>query len=132
MLDSLTGGLISDAVVIALLGLIVKIWPRGLSALATWLYSHVDPGHLPYDSDMNRHWRQTSELRRQTEQVQDQLREIRKDTIKNTLVNLMEQPGDQSSKVRYELSKLESLDSHCWVMQEAEDYLAQHHREGRS
>lgn len=41
MLDSLTGGLISDAVVIALLGLIVKIWPRGLSALATWLYSHI-------------------------------------------------------------------------------------------
>lgn len=132
MLDSLTGGLISDGVVIALLGLIVKIWPKGLSTLATWFYSHVDPGQLPYDSDMNRHWRQTSELRRQTEQVQDQLWEIRKDIIKNTLVSLMEQPGDQSAKVRYELSKLESLDAHCWVMQEAEDYLTQHHRKEQS
>lgn len=132
MFDSLTGGLISDAVVIALFGLIVKIWPGGLSALAAWLYSHVDPGRLPYDSAVNRRWRETGDLRRQTVQVQDQLREIRKDSIRNTLASLMEQRGGQSSKVRYELSELESLDVHCWVMQEAGDYLAQRHGEGRS
>ena len=44
----------------------------------------------------------------------------------------MERPGDQSSKVRYELSKLESLDAHCRVMQEAENYLTQHHVKGQS
>lgn len=128
MLDSLTGGLISDAVVVAVLGLVIKLWPGSIARLSTWLYSHVDPGQLPYGSTMNRHWQQTHEMSERIRETNEQLIEIRKDTIKNTLIGLMEQPGDQSTKVRYELSKLESLHAHCWVMQEAEDYLAQHHQ----
>ena len=128
MLDSLTGGLISDAVVVAVLGLVIKLWPGSIARLSTWLYSHVDPGQLPYGSAMNRHWQQTHEMSERIRETNEQLIEIRKDTIKNTLIGLMDQPGDQSTKVRYELSKLESLHAHCWVMQEAEDYLAQHHQ----
>lgn len=128
MLDSLTGGLISDAVVVAVLGLVIKLWPGSIARLSTWLYSHVDPGQLPYGSAMNRHWQQTQEMSERIRETNEQLIEIRKDTIKNTLIGLMEQPGDQSTKVRYELSKLEALHASCWVMQEAESYLAQHHQ----
>ncbi|WP_390132997.1 hypothetical protein [Bifidobacterium apicola] len=128
MLDSLTGGLISDAVVVAVLGLVIKLWPGSIARLSTWLYSHVDPGQLPYGSTMNRHWQQTQEMSERIRETNEQLIEIRKDTIKNTLIGLMEQPGDQSTKVRYELSKLEALHASCWVMQEAESYLAQHHQ----
>ncbi|MCT6917922.1 MAG: hypothetical protein M3Z49_01775 [Bifidobacteriales bacterium] len=128
MLEHLTGGLISDGVFLALVGLVVNLWPTSARHLATWLYSRIDPDQLPYGSAMGKHWHEIQELRAQVDRVQDQLLEIRKDTIKNTLIGLMEQPGDQSAKVRYELSKLEALHASCWVMQEAESYLAQHHQ----
>jgi hypothetical protein len=120
MLDSLLGGLLSAPALIALVGLIVKIFPSTMAGFSTWLYAHVDPGRLPYDSAMNRHWEESRE-------VMVQLREIQKDTIKNTLMSLMEQPGDQSVKVRYELAKLERLHAECWIMGEAEQYLEAHH-----
>jgi hypothetical protein len=120
MLDSFLGGIASSGALIALVSLIVGVWPKTVTALSTWLYSHVDPGRLPFESEMNRHWALTAKL-------DHQLNEIQKDTIKNTLISLMDQPGDQSGKVRYELSKLEALNATCWVVDEAKQYLDEHH-----
>lgn len=98
MFNSFFGSLLSAPVLIALLGLLLRLWPTLAHAYARWVGSNMP-----------------------------QLSEIQKDTIKNTLIALMNEPGDHSEAVRYELSKLEQLHAHCWVMTIAEDYLEQHH-----
>jgi hypothetical protein len=128
MIQSLIGSLLSAPALIALAALVSKLWPGTLASLGTWLYAHVDPGKLPYDSAMNRHWMQTNQLGENLEELKRLNREDRKDTIKNTLIALMAREGDQSVQIRYELSKLEALHATCWVMQESEDYLSEHHR----
>jgi hypothetical protein len=128
MIQSLIGGLLSAPALIALAALVSKLWPGMLASLGTWLYAHVDPGRLPYDSAMNRHWMQTNKLSGDIEELKSLQLEGSKDTIKNTLIALMDREGDQSAQIRYELSKLEALHATCWVMQEAEDYLSEHHR----
>jgi hypothetical protein len=128
MIQSLIGSLLSAPALIALAALVSKLWPGMVTGLSTWLYAHVDPGKLPYDSAMNRHWMQTNQLGKDLEELKQLNREDRKDTIKNTLIALMGRDGDQSAQIRYELSKLEALHATCWVMQEAEDYLSAHHR----
>jgi hypothetical protein len=128
MIQSLIGSLLSAPALIALAALVSKLWPGMLASLGTWLYAHVDPGRLPYDSAMNRHWMQTNKLAGDIEELKSLQLEGSKDTIKNTLIALMAREGDQSAQIRYELSKLEALHATCWVMQEAEDYLSEHHR----
>lgn len=123
MLDVMLAGIGGVAGFCALAGLACRIWPGLLTGLSTWLYSHVDPGRIPYDSIMNRHWSQSRELVEGQERMRESLVEIRKDTIKNTILQLIQREGDHSDEVAYELSKLEDLHAECWVMDVARDYI---------
>lgn len=128
MIQSLIGSLLSAPALIALAALVSKLWPGMLTSLGTWMYAHVDPGKLPYDSAMNRHWMKTNKLADDIDELKNLQLEGSKNTIKNTLIALMGRDGNQSAQIRYELSKLEALHATCWVMQEAENYLSEHHR----
>ena len=44
--DGLIGGLMSSPLLLLIIAVIGKLWPDGLTAFSTWLYSHVDAeGH---------------------------------------------------------------------------------------
>lgn len=125
--DALIGGLISSPLLLLVTAIIGKIWPDSLTALSTWLYSHVDPERLPYGSEMNAHWAQSRELGERLAMVETSQHEIAKDVIKNTLINLMADTGhDHSEAIRYELDKLRHLHADCWVVAAAERYLINH------
>lgn len=109
----------------AITTLLLRIWPGALEALATGLYSHVQPERLPYDSPLSQHFAKTRQLGERTERFDDRLDELCRDTIKNTLISLIygDQSHDHSEAVRYELAKLEKLDARCWIVNAAEKYL---------
>lgn len=109
----------------ALITLGLKVWPGALDALATGLYSHVQPERLPYDSPLSQHFAKTRMLGERTEKFDDRMDELCRDTIKNTLISLMygDRTTDHSEAVRYELTKLEKLDAQCWIVTAAEKYL---------
>ena len=109
----------------ALITLLLRIWPGALEALATGLYSHVQPERLPYDSPLSQHFAKTRTLGERTEKFDGRLDELCRDTIKNTLISLIygDQSHDHSEAVRYELDKLEKLDAQCWIIAAAEKYL---------
>lgn len=129
------GGL---AGVTAVLGFVLKVWPGAAAGLATWLYSHIDPERIPYGSAMNAHWAATRELMDGQKEIRQYLsdfeektsaenREIRKDSIKSTLILLMaDKDNDRSAEIRYELAKLEALDAECWVVDAAKEYITAH------
>ena len=122
--DGLIGGLMSSPLLLLLLAVIGKLWPDGLTAFSTWLYSHVDPERLPYGSEMNAHWAQSRELGERLDRFEAIQHEVRKDTVKNTLLTLMSDPTrDHSEAIRYELDKLKATNSDCWVVSTAEQYL---------
>ena len=101
----------------ALITLLLSIWPGALDALATGLYAHVRPERLPYDSPLS--------LGERTENFDERMDELCRDTIKNTIISLIygDQSHDHSEAVRYELAKLEKLDAQCWIVNAAEKYL---------
>ena len=109
----------------AIITLLLRIWPGALEALATGLYSHVDPNRLPYNSVLSQHFAKTRQLGERTEKFDGRLDELCRDTIKNTLISLMygDRTTDHSEAVRYELAKLEKLDAQCWIIAAAEKYL---------
>lgn len=109
----------------ALITLLLKLWPGALDTLATVLYSHVRPEHLPYDSPLSQHFAKTRQLGERSERFDGRLDELCRDTIKNTLISLIygDQSHDHSEAVRYELAKLEKLDAQCWIVNAAEKYL---------
>lgn len=101
-----------------------KLWPDTLPTFSTWLYSHVDPGKLPFDSEMNAHWAQSRELGERLDRFEANQHEVQKDTIKNTLLTLMsDSTRDHSEAIRYELDKLKAINADCWVVDAAEQYL---------
>ena len=80
---------------------------------------------------MNRHWEQVSDQEERAARFESDMRELRKDAIKNTLISLMGDKGvDHSEAVRYELDKLLALDAKCWVVDAASRYLIDHRKEG--
>lgn len=109
----------------ALITLGLKVWPGALDALATGLYSHVDPNRLSYNSVLSQHFAKTRQLGERTEKFDERMDELCRDTIKNTLISLMygDRTTDHSEAVRYELTKLEKLDAQCWIVAAAEKYL---------
>ena len=109
----------------ALITLLFRIWPGALEALATGLYSHVDPNRLPYNSVLSQHFAKTRQLGEQTAKFDGRLDELCRDTIKNTIISLIygDKDTDHSEAVSYELSKLEKLDAQCWIVAAAEKYL---------
>lgn len=116
---------------IALITFTLKVWPGLTSILSTWFYGHIDPDRLPSNSPIAKHWALTVEVSRQLTELAETSaannRELRKDTIKNTLISLMADPSqDHSEAIRYELSKLEALDADCWVVSAAKKYLIDH------
>ena len=126
--DSIVGGLLGSPLLVLACAVVGRIWPDTLTAFASWLYGHVDPERLQSGSVMNRHWEEQRELR---ERFDIEVRELRKDTIKNTLIQLMQdRDSDHSEAVRYELAKLEHLKADCWVVGAARRYLDQHMGEG--
>lgn len=125
--DALIGGLMSSPLLLLAVAVIGKIWPDSLTAFSTWLYSHVDPERLPYGSEMNAHWAQSRELGERLDRFEATQHEVQKDTIKNTLINLMaDTVRDHSEAVRYELDKLKRLNADCWIVDAAERYLINH------
>ena len=109
----------------AIITLLLRIWPGALEALATGLYSHVDPNRLPYNSVLSQHFAKIRQLGERTAKFDGRLDELCRDTIKNTLISLIygDQSHDHSEAVRYELQKLEKLDAQCWIVNAAEKYL---------
>lgn len=109
----------------ALITLGLKVWPGALEALATGLYSHVDPNRLPYNSVLSQHFAKTRTLGERTSKIDDRMDELCRDTIKNTIISLIygDKDTDHSEAVSYELSKLEKLDAQCWIVAAAEKYL---------
>ena len=125
--DSLIGGLMSSPLILLVLAVVGKLWPDAITSFCTWMYSHVDPRRLPYGSAMNRHWEEQRELE---DRVNTEFRELRKDVVKNTIIMLMnDRESDHSEAVRYELAKLDAMDSQCWVVDAAKEYVEQHIRE---
>ena len=125
--DSLIGGFMSSPLIILILAVVGRVWPDTLTSLSTWMYSHVDPGRLPHDSEVNRHWARTHDLGVRMDRLDAQMVEVRKDQIKAVLIQLMsDKDHDRSTEVRYELSKLEALHADCWIMDYARDYLRSH------
>lgn len=109
----------------AIITLLLRIWPGALEALATGLYSHVQPERLPYDSPLSQHFAKTRQLGERTAKFDDRMDELCRDTIKNTIISLIygDQSHDHSEAVRYELAKLEKLNARCWIVNAAEKYL---------
>lgn len=131
--DSLIGGMLGSPLVILAAGIIGRIWPDTLAAFASWLYGHVDPERLPYGSPMNRHWEQVSDQEERAARFESDMRELRKDTIKNTLIGLIcDKDTDHSEAVRYELDKLTALDANCWVVDAARRYLLDRQKEKKT
>ena len=112
---------------LGILGLLAKAFPQISVKFATWVATKMDPSQFPYGSGINEHWRQVARIGERIEDMQDiidgQLKEIQKDVVKNTIMNLMDKPGDNSVDIRYELNKLEKLNASCWIMDLAEEYL---------
>ena len=88
----------------ALITLGLKVWPGALDALATGLYSHVQPERLPYDSPLSQHFAKTRTLGERTSKIDDRMDELCRDTIKNTIISLIygDRSHDHSEAVRYE------------------------------
>ena len=109
----------------AVITLCLKVWPGALEALATGLYSHVNPERLPYNSVLSQHFAKTRQFGERTEKFDERMDELCRDTIKNTLISLIygDSNHDHSEAVRYELAKLEKLDAQCWIVSAAEKYL---------
>ena len=109
----------------AVITLCLKIWPGALESLATGLYAHVNPERLPYNSVLSQHFAKTRTLGERTAKIDDRMDELCRDTIKNTIISLIygDKDTDHSEAVSYELSKLEKLDAHCWIISAAEKYL---------
>lgn len=127
LVESMLGAVGGVAGLVAVAGLLVKVWPGVAATVATWLYAHLDPNRLPYGSEANRHWAQQREIAETQHEIQEALRETQRDIIKNTILQLIRDgDADHTSEVAYELSKLESLDSQCWVMDVARDYITEH------
>ena len=122
--DAIIGGLMSSPLLLLAMAVIGKLWPDTLPTFSTWLYSHVDPGKLPFDSEMNAHWAQSRELGERLDRFEANQDEVQKDTIKNTLLTLMsDSTRDHSEAIRYELDKLKAINADCWVVDAAEQYL---------
>lgn len=131
--DSLIGGMLGSPLVVLAVGVVGRIWPDTLTAFASWLYGHVDPGRLPYGSPMNRHWEQVGDQEELAARFEHDMRELRKDTIKNTLIGLIcDKDTDHSEAVRYELDKLTALDANCWVVDAARRYLLDRQKEKKT
>lgn len=131
--DSLIGGMLGSPLLVLAAGVVGRIWPDTFAAFASWLYGHVDPERLPYGSPMNRHWEQVSDQEELAARFERDMRELRKDTIKNTLIGLIcDKDTDHSEAVRYELDKLTALDANCWVIDAARRYLLDRQKEKKT
>ena len=125
--DSLIGGLLSSPLIILMLAIVGKLWPDAITSFCTWMYAHVDPGRLPHDREVNRHWARTHDLGVRMDRLDSHMTELRKDQTKAVLMQLLsDKAHDRSAEVRHELAKLEALGADCWVMDYARDYLKQH------
>lgn len=140
-LQDVVSGIAGGAGFVTVLGFILKIFPKTWGKLATSLFANVDFGKLPYESDANRLVHEvhadTERLKEQAAHVDERLDEISrqsrsqfeeltKDTVKNTIMQLMRSTDDESDNIRYELEKLRKYDAECWVVERAEAYLATH------
>ena len=127
MLDALLAGIGGVGGLCAATGLILKLWPGTLDALANGLYAHVDPSKLPYDSVLSQHFAHTREMRERQDAVDELLKEMQRDTVKNTILQLLlDRDHDHSREVAYELQKLDALHAECWIVPMAQEYIAKH------
>lgn len=124
------GGIGGGAGAIALVGLVVKLFPSLWGKFSTSVLTSANLAKLPYDSQMNKLVHKVETETTHYQELKETLVEIQKDTIKNTLMSLMASSKDESDRVRYEMGKLEKLDADCWVMEAAADYLKDHHYGG--
>ncbi len=111
---SVLGGILS--IIVASL----TISPTLRGRLARWLLQSADPQDLPHDAPLRR-------LGDRIDTIQDSLDELQRDTVKNTILHLMRDDGeDHSQEIAYELAKLRKLGGDCWVVDAAESYLLAH------
>lgn len=128
--DDFLGGVGGGAGVIALVGLIAKLFPNIWERFATATLQSANLEKLTWDSPANKLVHKVMSEEKEYQELKDTLIEIQKDTIKNTILSLMKSRRDESDRVRYEMGKLEKLHADCWVMDAAADYLKEHHYGG--
>lgn len=115
--------LASPAVVIALVTLVLRVSPALCKSIANWVGEHITPEGLRVDCWLAHHVQAIEEHGRMLQRLESAQQEMSKDTIKNTILMLMNMHGDHRTEVRYELEKLERLGADCWIMDAARKYV---------
>lgn len=114
---------VSPAVLIALITLLLKVFPSLAERLADNTILRSNPDRLPASSWVVQHLDAIKQHGEALNRLESSQFEVRKDTIKNTIIMLMNLDGDHRSEVRYELAKLEAMDCDCWVVDAARRYV---------
>lgn len=111
---------------VAVLGIIVKIWPGTVQRFADSIFNHADPTRLKKDSPLAKHFEHTDELTTRQARIIDTLTELQVDAISNTILGLAHMGGDQSTQIAEQVTKLEKLDTNSWALAFAQQYIADH------
>lgn len=111
---------------VAVLGIIVKIWPGTVQRFADSIFDHVDPTRLKKDSPLAKHFEHTDELANRQAHIIATLTELQVDAISNTILGLAHMGGDQSMQIAEQVTKLEKLDTNSWALAFAQQYIADH------
>ncbi len=111
---------------VAVLGIIVKVWPGTVQRFADSIFDHVDPTRLKKDSPLAKHFEHTDELANRQAHIIATLTELQVDAISNTILGLARMGGDQSMQIAEQVTKLEKLDMNSWALAFAQQYIADH------
>lgn len=115
--------ILSPAVLIALITLLLKVCPPLSRWISNRIAERIDPNAVRYDSWLHSHIDALAAHGEALQRLEQSQIESRKDTIKNTIIMLMSMQGDHRVEVRYELGKLETLNSDCWIVDAARKYV---------
>lgn len=115
--------ILSPAVLIALITLLLKVCPPLSHWISNRIAERIDPSAIRNDSWIHDHIDAITAHGEALQRLEHSQMESRKDTIKNTIIMLMSMQGDHRVEVRYELGKLEALNSDCWIVDAARRYV---------
>ncbi|MCI1984066.1 MAG: hypothetical protein LKJ47_04765 [Bifidobacteriaceae bacterium] len=115
LLNDILSGMGGGAGVIALLGLIIKLFPGAWHRFCVAVAAGVILSKLPSDSEIAKLVAQVSTEDEYHRKFDERMDEVQKDQIKPVIMQLIGLPGDHSKEVAYELDKLEELGADCWI-----------------
>ncbi|MCI1914655.1 MAG: hypothetical protein LKJ05_02850 [Bifidobacteriaceae bacterium] len=126
ILSEIISGMGGGGVLIAAIGLVLKLAPGLWQRAADSLLNTVDFSKLDADSQARKLYETVSQEEDYHTKFDHRLDEVQKDQIKPVIMQLISLPGDHSHEVAYEMDKLEDLGADCWIMPVARDYIADH------